>query len=222
LRNKVSVGEYLAFLSIKYEVDPDKLFYALISAWESQKSTCGKLSIKCRKKTHDAAVFLITKGPKVIAQFPIPKNFLLEKTNPIRNFRKTDLLRRYMIKKARRRLNPLHIRDLRTGMKQINLKAKVLKIPKPVLVFTRFGNYATVTNALIADKTGTIKLCLWNEQISSISQGDIIQIENAHASAFRGKQQLRIGKNGKLSVIEDAEFPSLSLGEKPRNLLVQP
>jgi len=207
LRNKVSIGEYLAFLSIRHEIDPDKLFYALISAWENRKSVCGNLLIKCRKKTRDTAVFLLTKGPKVVAQFPIPKNFLLEKTNPIRTFRKTDLPRRYLAKKAERRQYPLHIGDLRRGMKQIDLKAKVLEIPKPKLVFTRFCNSATVTNALIADKTGTIKLCLWNEQISSVSEGDIIQIENAHASVFRGEQQLRIGKNGKLSVIEDAEFP---------------
>jgi len=207
LRNKVSIGEYLAFLSIKHEIDPDKLFYALISAWENQKSTCGNLSIECRKKTHDTAIFLLTKGPKVIAQFPIPKNFLLEKTNPIRTSRKTDSFRRCLVRKAERRQHPLHIRDLRRGMKQINLKAKVLEIPRPKLVFTRFFNCATVTNSLIADKPGTIKLCLWNEQISSISEGDIIQIENAHASVFRGERQLRIGKNGKLSVIEDAEFP---------------
>jgi replication factor A1 len=221
MRNKVSVGEYLAFLSIKYEIDPDRLFYALISAWKNQKSTCEKLSVTCRKKTHDTAVFLLTRGSKVIAQFPIPKNFLLEKNNPIRNFRKTDLLRRYSTKKAERKPHPLHIGDLETGMKQINLRVKVLEIPKPKLVFTRFGNYATVANVLIADETGTIRLCLWNEQISSISEGDIIQIKNAHAYAFRGEQQLRIGKNGKLSVIEDAEFPSVSLVEKTRNLLIR-
>jgi len=86
-------------------------------------------------------------------------------------------------------------------MKQINLRAKVLKIPKSKCVFTRFGNYAAVTNALIADETGNTKLCLWNEQISSISEGDIIQIENARTSMFKGEQQLRITKNGKLSVI---------------------
>jgi replication factor A1 len=90
-------------------------------------------------------------------------------------------------------------------MKQINLRAKVLKIPKPKCVFTRFGNYAVVTNALIADETGNIKLCLWNEQIGSISEGDIIQIENAHTSMFKGEQQLRIRQNGKLSVIGSTE-----------------
>ena len=194
MRSKVSIGEYLAFLSIKYEVDPDKLFYALISAGENQKSTCGNLSIKCRSKLHDKTVLLITKGQKVVAQFPIPKEFLLERSNPIKDLINPDMVRRHLNKKNKEpRL--LQIRDLRAGMKEVNLKAKVLEIARPTLVFTRFGNYASVANALIADETGTIKLCLWNEQINSISAGETVQIENARVSMFRGERQLRIGKS---------------------------
>jgi replication factor A1 len=202
LRNKVSVGEYLAFLSIKYEVDPDKLFYALISAGENQKFGCGNLSIECRGKTQDKAIFLILKDSRVVAQFPVSKEFLLERSNPIKNLMKTDMIRRHLIKKNKGS-HSLPIRDLRTGMRQVSLKAKVLEIPRPKLVFTRFGNYASVAHALIADETGTIKLCLWNEQINSISIGDTIQIENARTSAFRGERQLSIGKRGTLSNIGD-------------------
>ncbi len=197
MRNKASPGEYLAFLSIKYEVDPDKLFYALISAWENRKSACGNLSIECRGKQKNMAIFLITNGPKVVAQFPIPEEFLLEQNNAIRDFRKTEMLRSYLIRRDNGKRS-FRIRDLRIGMKKVNLKAKVLEIARPTLVFTRFGNYASVANALIADETGTIKLCLWNEQISSISTGDTIQIENASTSTFRGERQLRIGKRGTL------------------------
>jgi replication factor A1 len=115
---------------------------------------------------------------------------------------KTDMIRRHLIKKNKGS-HSLPIRDLRTGMRQVSLKAKVLEIPRPKLVFTRFGNYASVAHALIADETGTIKLCLWNEQINSISIGDTIQIENARTSAFRGERQLSIGKRGTLSNIGD-------------------
>jgi len=145
---------------------------------------------------------LVTRGHKVVAQFPILKNFLKE-SNPIARSRNTDLVRRYLARKANRRLRPLQIADLRTGMDRISLKAKVLEIPKPKCVFTRFGNHAAVTNALISDETGDIKLCLWNDQISSISEGDFIQIENARISKFRGEQQLRIGKTGRLSVLKN-------------------
>ena len=194
MRSKVSIGEYLAFLSIKYEVDPDKLFYALISAGENQTSTCGNLSIECRSKLHDKTVLLITKGSKVVAQFPLPKEFLMERNNPIKDLINPDMLRRHLNKKNKEP-HFLRIRDLRAGMKEVNLKAKVLEIARPTLVFTRFGNYASVANALIGDETGTIKLCLWNEQINSVCAGETVQIENARVSMFRGERQLRIGKS---------------------------
>jgi replication factor A1 len=146
----------------------------------------------------------LTNGSKVVAQFSLPKEFLLEKTNPITNFRKAVMLRR-QVAKEKGGLRSLCIRDLQVGMRQINLTAKVLEIAKPTLVFTRFGNYANVTNALIADETGTIKLCLWNEQIDTTSVGDIVQIENANVSTFRGEKQLRVGKKGKLINVEASD-----------------
>ena len=202
---KRTVGEYLAFLSVKYEVNPNRLFKALISAWKNHKATCGNISVVCRKKTRGKAIFLLTSKERVVAQFPIPEKFLLEKTNPIARSRNTDLIRNYLAKKSNKNNRSLNITDLRRGMKKISLKAKVLKIPEPKRVFTRFGNYAAVTNALVADETGNIKLCLWNEQIKSISEGDVIRIENASLSFYRGEQQLRIGKNGKISVLENTE-----------------
>jgi replication factor A1 len=88
-------------------------------------------------------------------------------------------------------------------MKKVSVKGKVLEIARPTAVFTRFGNYASVANALIADETGTIKLCLWNEQINSVSVGNTIQVENANVSVFRGERQLRIGKKGMLTEVKD-------------------
>lgn len=196
------MGEYLACLSVKYEVEPGKLFGAMVSASENRESTCGDLSIICRSKLQDKTVLLITNGPKVVAQFPVSEAFLSERDNPIEIGRRTDMLRVHL----RQRIKEPHfycVGDLRTGMKRVILKAKVLEIAKPSLVFTKYGNYAKVANASIADETGTIKLCLWNEQITSISVGDTVQIENANVSMFRGERQLRIGKHGTLHRAED-------------------
>jgi replication factor A1 len=201
MRNKTSPGEYLAFLSTKYEVDADSLFHALISAEENRKSKCGNLSIECRGKQRNKIILLITKDSKVVAQFPVSREFLLEQNNPIKDAQKADVLCRHLMKKDREP-HSFQIKDLRIGMKKVSLKAEVIEIAKPMVVFTRFGNYATVTNALIADRTGQIKLCLWNEQIDSISVGETIQIENASISTFRGERQLRIGKKGILHRVE--------------------
>jgi replication factor A1 len=207
LRRKTSTGEYLAFISVKYEVDPDKLFQALIMAEENRKASSGDLRIECRGKTENSAMFLILKDSKVVAQFSVLNEFLLQQDNPIGSYMNTDMIRRLRTKRKHRSLI-LSIKDLRIGMRQISLKAKVMEIPKSNLVFTRYGDYANVANALIADETGTIRLCLWNEQISSVSTGDTIRIDNARTSMFRGQKQLYIGKNGSLSNIAEQTMPN--------------
>jgi replication factor A1 len=96
------------------------------------------------------------------------------------------------------------IKDLRVGMKRINIKARVLEVSQPRVVATRFGFYANVTKVLVTDETGTIQLPLWNKQINEISAGDLIQIENANVIAFRGVRQLKVGRSGKVSVIKNS------------------
>ena len=77
-----------------------------------------------------------------------------------------------------------------------------MEVSKPKSVMTRFGNYASVANALVSDDTGNIKLCLWNDQISSVAVGDTVEIENARISAFRNERQMRVGKTGVLRVAQ--------------------
>jgi replication factor A1 len=199
LRQKKSVGEYLAFLSVKYEVDPKEFLYALRIAEENKKSRCDQLSIQCRGKTKNKIIFLIKRDSEVVAQFPVDEEFLLNKSNHLRNFMGTDKVRRYIAKKAKT-ATANSIKDLRNGMRHVNLKAKILEVAEPKHVFTRYGNHASVAKALIADETGTIKLCLWNGQIGSVSAGDTVQIENARVSAFRGERQMSLEKTGALNV----------------------
>jgi len=197
MRSKLYPREYLALLTVKYEVDADKFFNALVSAGKNRKSKCGSLSIECRIKQNHKVIFLITQGSKVIAQFKIPEEFLSTKKNPIKEAKDAYLSDKYPTKK-RRAPQPVQIKDLRVGMKKVNLKAKVIEVSKPKPVVTRFGNYANVANAMVSDATGKIKLCLWNDQIDSVAVGDTIQIENATISTFRNERQMRIGKNGTL------------------------
>jgi len=216
MRHKASIGEYLAFLSIKYEVDPEKFLYTLRAAEEHKKSRCDKLSIQFRGKIKNKLIFLIMKDSEVIAQFPMDEEFLLNKSNQLRNFIETDKIRRYLSKKNRT-ATANSIKDLRIGMSHINLKAKILEVAAPKHVVTRYGNNASVAKALIADATGTIKLCLWNGQIGSVSVGDTIQIENAQASMFRGERFLSLGKKGTLN--KEALNPQLNSIELPNPTL---
>jgi len=184
---------------MKYGIDSNDFFNSFVEAWKRQQSTCGSLLIECRKKTGDNAIFLITEGCKVVAQFPISKH-VLEETNPLKMFALTRALRR---KKAKNiKVKHSRIGDLKSGMKRINLKARVIEIPKPRTVITRFGGFAKVANASIKDETGIIQLPLWNQQIHTVAVGDTIQVENARVVTFRGERQLRVGRGGQLRVIE--------------------
>jgi replication factor A1 len=201
LKRKKSAGEYLAFLSAKYDVDPDALFCALLSAGENRKARCGRLSIECRGKVKGKVIFLITEDSEVVAQLSVPERFLSQEGNPIRNFMETDMVRKHVTKKTKSP-DSYSIGDLRIGMNHINLKATVLEVTKPKQVFTRYGNYASLAKAVVTDGTGEIKLCLWNDQIGAVSAGDTVQIENARISTFKGERQLSLGKKGTLNNIE--------------------
>ena len=198
MRRKPSIGEYLAFLSIKYEVNPEKLLLALHSAKEHKKARCDKLLVQYRGKIRNKSIFLIKRESEVIAQFSIDEEFLLNRNNQLRNFTKSDRIRKYLAKKART-ATANSIKELRAGMNNVNLKAKILEVTKPKHVVTRYGNHAAIAKALIADETGTINLCLWNGQIASVSAGDIVQIENAQVSVFRGEKHMTLGRKGTLS-----------------------
>jgi len=117
LRHKPSVGEYIAFLSVKYEVDPEEFLYALRLAEEHKESRCGKLSIQYRGKIKNQFIFLIKRESEVLAQFRIGEDFLFNESNHLRDFMGTDQIRRYLARKDRT-ANANSIRDLRTGMRQ--------------------------------------------------------------------------------------------------------
>ncbi len=94
----------------------------------------------------------------------------------------------------------MRISDLKAGMRQVNLKAKVVNVSEPREVRTRFG-WARVADAVIEDETGQAKMSLWNQQINMVAAGDEIIIENGYTTEFRGEVQLNVGKYGKLKKV---------------------
>ena len=201
MRNKASIADYLYSLADKYGVDFQTLFRALTQARDKEEVACGKLTVQCRKKAKNHDVFLITNDHKVVAQFFVPK-YYLDQPSQNKELRFAHLLRENSRPDPSN--TPKHINDLRCGMKRITVTAKVLSVPKATMVFTRYGDYARVTNALVGDETGNIKLCLWNEKINAVTENSLIQIENASVSKFRGEKQLRLGKNAKVNVLNSA------------------
>ena len=202
--------QYLARIALSKNIDSSNFFSSLVDAWANNESTCElaseKLVIRCRKKTKDSATFLFTIERTVLAQLKVPEE-ILKARNPIKRY--IDALPPEAFSPKKPDTKNLKIIDLKQRMKHVNIKARVVETPEPKLVLTRFGTQAYVSNVLLADKTGTIRLSLWNNQIKEVSVDDVIKIENGNVASFRGRHQLKIGRKGTLNVIEGEGFPSL-------------
>jgi len=95
----------------------------------------------------------------------------------------------------------LKIKDLRDGMKRVDIEAKIINKEATREVLSRYKDVVhRVANATVSDGTGTIKLTLWNDQIDQVKVDDNIKIENGYVTTFRGEMQLNVGRYGKLSV----------------------
>ncbi len=94
----------------------------------------------------------------------------------------------------------MQIKDLRDGMKRVNIEATVMEKGTPRQVMSREGETLSVADARVEDESGNIKLTLWNEQIALVNLNDIVRIENGYITSYKGEIQLNIGKFGKLTV----------------------
>jgi len=95
----------------------------------------------------------------------------------------------------------MKIRDLRNGMKNVSVEAKVVEKSEAREVLSRFKDETyRVATAIIADETGKIKLTLWNEQINQVNIDDAVKVENGYVTSFKGEIQLNVGKYGTLTI----------------------
>lgn len=193
--------DQLAVLSAQHSIYPNELFQALIQAKEQGKAVVEDITVEYRGSVNNQAIFLITKDSKVVAQFRVSEETLLQNDISFDNWMETSKVRKEIAKQ-----NPapshLKIEDLRVGMKKINIVAEVLETSEPSKVHTQFRDNALVSNAEIGDETGKVLLCLWDQQVNAVSVGDCIEVKNAHVATFKGEKQLRLGKNGSIVKLE--------------------
>jgi len=92
----------------------------------------------------------------------------------------------------------MNIDDLKTGMRGVSVIGTIDSITEARTVNLRSGGTAQVADATLTDETGSIKLSLWDDQITRVKQGDRVSIENGYTQSFRGENSLNIGRYGKL------------------------
>lgn len=197
--------ESIVLIAGKHDLDPKKLIEVFVEAWRGEPAQLGDLLVTCREVKQDSATFLITKGEKVVAQFPITLQILKNPEyvkNQIQHFPPSHY------EKKRLEGKPKKISQLSYGMRRIDLTAKVVEVPAAIQVHTRFGTMASVSNIKISDETGSVRLSLWNNQIDKVHVGDVVSVKNCYIFRYRGEPQLRLGRKGVLTVVESGDVSS--------------
>jgi len=95
----------------------------------------------------------------------------------------------------------MKINQIKKGMKNIFLKARVVEKSETKEVWTKYG-LKRVADITLEDETGRIKMALWEERIDKVSVGDKIEVRGAFSKIFKGKVKLSLPKSGSIRVIE--------------------
>ena len=95
----------------------------------------------------------------------------------------------------------MKINELKVGMNNLELKAKVADLTEPREIMTKFGTVTTLTEATLEDDTGSIKMVLWGKQSEGIEKGSEVEITDGFTKQFRDVLQLGIGRNGSIKII---------------------
>lgn len=86
-------------------------------------------------------------------------------------------------------------------MKRVSVEGKIVEKGDTREVKSRYKDTTyRITDAVIADESGSIKLVLFDEQVDQVNVGDDVKIENGYVTSFKGEVQLNVGKFGKFQV----------------------
>ena len=93
--------------------------------------------------------------------------------------------------------NIVKISNLKPGMENVRVKVQVLDVKKPRTIKTKKG-MRTLSEALVSDDTGQIKLILWGRHAGSLTRGEVIEIRGAFVREYRGIMELNVPSQGKI------------------------
>jgi replication factor A1 len=95
----------------------------------------------------------------------------------------------------------MKIKELKPGMNIVNLRARISELKEPREVMTKFGSTTNLTEAILEDDSGSIKLTLWGDQADGLESNQEVEIAGGFTKEFRDEIQLGIGKRGSIKVV---------------------
>jgi replication factor A1 len=84
-------------------------------------------------------------------------------------------------------------------MSHVSAKIRVVSTAEVQRITTGRGIEHDVQELKVEDETGMITLVLWDEKITPLKAGDVLQIENGFVTSFKGDWRINVGKYGEMT-----------------------
>ncbi|MEM0340587.1 MAG: OB-fold nucleic acid binding domain-containing protein [Acidilobaceae archaeon] len=102
----------------------------------------------------------------------------------------------------------IKVSDLKEGLEGLTLRVRVLEVYDKKVVETKRGP-RTLSEALVGDETGRVKLTLWGKLAGSLKAGEVIEISNCWTTSYKGEVQVNAGSLSSIKRIEEKELPNV-------------
>lgn len=199
---------YLLQLARKHNLTTPVLYSAMVAARERGNSRCGKFSIELRNRDELSSTYMFSVEGKPLAQAKIPNDSISKLKRLPEELADFDQENHEDSQKLNSR-GERPISGLKFGTRGVSFKAQVVKKSEVRAVTSKDGNPLLVCSVTLSDGTGEIPLAVWNNQIQTVSEGDLVEVQDARVGSFRGEKQLSLNrKTGALRVLQSAKAPA--------------
>ncbi|MEM4556705.1 MAG: single-stranded DNA-binding protein [Sulfolobales archaeon] len=103
----------------------------------------------------------------------------------------------------------VNVIDLKPGMEDVHVVVRVLNVSNPKVIRTKAGE-RTISEALVGDSTGKVKLTLWGRVAGTVNEGEVVEVIGGWTSVFRNEVQLNVGGRGKINKVDSSLAPESS------------
>lgn len=96
----------------------------------------------------------------------------------------------------------MNVRELRPGMSHVNITLRVVSTDESKQVVTSAGVDHEILELEAGDKSGSIRIVLWDEKIiPDLRKDDSVKIENGFVTSFKGVWRINVGRYGTITKV---------------------
>lgn len=97
------------------------------------------------------------------------------------------------------------IKELNSLDKNVNMLCRVVYVSEKEI--TQEGQPKIIISGILGDGSGTVPFTHWEKGDLTLVKGDVVKIEHAYITEWQDKNQVNIGKRGKLAKVDKSMMP---------------